>query len=127
MPRNMSFSLTTPQVRAGTKDVTRRLGWWFLKPGDIVNAVEKCRGLKKGEKVKLIRQIRIVSTRPEILWDIDALELIREGFPGMLPSTFILIFVEANRCQIDTKVNRIEFGYVEQPEPSANHPATEKE
>ena len=45
MPRNMSFMLTTEQVRNKTKTVTRRLGWWFLKPGEIVNAVEKGMGL----------------------------------------------------------------------------------
>jgi len=32
--RNMSFSLTTQQCREMTKDVTRRLGWAILKPGD---------------------------------------------------------------------------------------------
>ena len=106
--------MTTPQVRVGTKDVTRRLGWWFLKPGDIVNAVEKCRGLKKGEKVKLIRQIFIISTRRESLNHIDALELIREGFPGMTPFDFISMFRKANHCGLFENVTRIEFGYVEQ-------------
>ena len=51
MPRNMSFALTTKQIEDETKDVTRRNGWWFLKPGDQIWAVEKCMGLKKGEKV----------------------------------------------------------------------------
>jgi hypothetical protein len=32
--RNMSFFLTTAQFLDGTKDVTRRKGWRFLKPGD---------------------------------------------------------------------------------------------
>lgn len=41
MPRNMSFALTTDQVKDRVKTVTRRNGWWFLKPGDIVNAVKK--------------------------------------------------------------------------------------
>ena len=45
----ISFSLTTPQFRDGTKDVTRRLGWTFLKPGDRLCAVVKAMGLKKGE------------------------------------------------------------------------------
>lgn len=58
MPRNMSFSITTDQVRNREKNVTRRNGWWFLKSGDIVNAVEKTMGLKKGEKIKRICQIR---------------------------------------------------------------------
>jgi len=49
--RNMSFFLTTDQIRNKTKTVTRRDGWLFLKPGDIVQACVKCQGLKKGEKI----------------------------------------------------------------------------
>lgn len=48
--RRMSFSMTTAQMYARNKDVTRRFGWWFLKPGDRVMTVEKAMGLKKGEK-----------------------------------------------------------------------------
>jgi len=39
--RNMSFSMTTPQFKTRTKTVTRRLGWWFIQPGDLVYGVEK--------------------------------------------------------------------------------------
>ena len=52
MPRNMSFMITTEQIKNRTKTVTRRLGWNFLKPGEVVNACEKCRGLKAGQKVQ---------------------------------------------------------------------------
>jgi hypothetical protein len=31
----MSFALTTEQIRVQKKTVTRRLGWEFLKPGDL--------------------------------------------------------------------------------------------
>lgn len=48
MPRNMSFTLTIEQMRARTKTVTRRKGWAFLKPGDLVWAVVKGMGLKPG-------------------------------------------------------------------------------
>jgi len=113
MPRNMSFSLTTPQVKAGTKDVTRRLGWWNLRPGQILNAVEKGRGLKKGEKIKVIRQIFVVSAWAEPLWSINGCDIIREGFPKMTPFAFIGMFKKANRCAACVTVNRIEFGYVE--------------
>lgn len=41
MPRNMSFSMTTEAVRNRTKTVTRRLGWEFLKPGDILWASDR--------------------------------------------------------------------------------------
>ena len=67
MPRHMSFSMTTAQFRARTKTVTRRFGWWFLKPGDLVMGVEKSQGLKKGEKVVRLGLIRIVSVRTEPL------------------------------------------------------------
>ena len=36
--RNISFSLTTRQFRDGSKDVTRRVNWQNLKPGDHLMA-----------------------------------------------------------------------------------------
>ncbi|MCG2758957.1 MAG: hypothetical protein L6263_11055 [Desulfobacteraceae bacterium] len=97
MPRNMSFMLTTDQVRNKTKTVTRRTGWSFLKSGDIVNAVEKGMGLKKGEKVKRICQIRIKSIYSEALFRITKEECIKEGFPEMLPDDFIDMFCHHNK------------------------------
>ena len=35
MPRNMSFALTTDQVRKQSKTVTRRMGWRKTKPGEV--------------------------------------------------------------------------------------------
>lgn len=52
--RNMSFSITTRQVMARTKTVTRRLGWLHAYPSQQVLPVEKSRGLRKGEKVRPI-------------------------------------------------------------------------
>lgn len=49
--RNMSFMLTTAQIRDRSKTVTRRLGWWNLRVGDVVMACEKCQGLGKGGKI----------------------------------------------------------------------------
>ncbi len=114
MPRNMSFMLTTKQVRNKTKTVTRRLGWWFLKPGDIVNAVEQCQGLKKGEKVKKICQIRIIDTRPEPLNQITAEDVVKEGFPKRYRMRFIGMFLSTHKCERGTLtiVNRIEFEYI---------------
>lgn len=66
--RHMSFALTTEQVRARTKTVTRRVRWLFAKPGDIVQPVVKGQGLKKGETVEKIgAPIRFVSVRREPL------------------------------------------------------------
>ena len=112
MPRNMSFSLTTDQVRIQVKDVTRRLGWWFLKPDELVNAVVKAMGLRKGQKIERICLIRIVSTRPEPLNAITDQEVVREGFPEMGRQAFIEMFCRHNKCAAGATVNRIEFEYV---------------
>lgn len=109
MPRNMSFSLTTQQMHLGAKVVTRRLGWSNLKPGDVVCAVEKGMGLKKGEKVKRIGLIEVVSVSREPLSRVNKVECLREGFPDMAPAEFIDMFCQTNRCTPDTLVNRIAF------------------
>jgi len=109
MPRNMSFSITTKQMYQGEKIVTRRLGWSHLKVGDIVCAVEKGMGLKKGEKVKKIGLIEIVSVTREPLSRVTFTECVREGFPDMSPDEFIAMFCRANKCTPDTQVNRIGF------------------
>lgn len=116
MPRNMSFMLTKKQVRNRTKTVTRRIGWAFLKPGDVVNAVEQGMGLKKGEKVKRICQIWIMTTRWEPLSQIDHEECAKEGFLGMSPQDFINMFCRLNKVQATRPVNRIEFRYIEEQE-----------
>ena len=113
MPRNMSFSMTTRQFRDRTKTVTRRLGWSFLKPGDVVCGVEKGRGLKKGEKIKRLGLIEIVSVRRDRLNAITAVDVSREGYPDMWPNGFVEMFCRANRCQPDAWVNRIEFRYLD--------------
>lgn len=107
---NMAFSITTRQMYDETKDVTRRLGWWKLKAGDIVIAVEKGMGLKKGEKVKKIYPIEIISAYPEPLNYISAAEVVREGFPELSIRDFITMFMKSHKgCKPDTMVNRIEF------------------
>ena len=113
MPRNMSFSLTTKQVRKGTKTETRRDGWWNLKPGEIVNACVKCMGLKKGEKIEVIRQIRIVRTDRVPLCIITEEQVFAEGFPNMTPNEFIDFWLRSHgkRGYVDWMVNRIRFEY----------------
>lgn len=112
MPRNMSFMLTTDQVRNRTKTVTRRLGWWFLKPGDILNACVQCQGLKKGEKIEKIGPIRVKESGPETLFLIDKEDCAKEGFPEMEPEDFIGMFCREMKCLRDKIVNRIEFEYI---------------
>lgn len=113
--RNISFMLTLPQMQAELKDVTRRVGWWKLQGGEILMAVEKGMGLKKGEKVKHIYPIQIISVKHEPLtrllqddsygWD----EVIREGFPDMTPAQFVEFFCKSHKCAPEKIVNRIHF------------------
>ena len=87
---------------------------------DLVQAVEKAQGLKKGEHVKPICLIRVVSSTDESLDAITeradgADECRREGFPDLSPIGFVEMFQAANArdCPyFDTIVNRIEFEYV---------------
>ena len=111
--RNMSFAMTTQQVRAHSKDVTRRFGWSFLKPGDLVRAVKKGMGLKKGEKIERLATIRIVSTRWEPLNAMTRDDCTREGFPQMGPLDFVRFIQGVYECEPDKLIHRIEFEYVE--------------
>ena len=112
MPRNMSFMLTTEQFLDQTKTVTRRLGWRFLKPGDILNGCEKCQGLKKGEKINKLGRIEVLSTDWQPLNNITVEDCALEGFPDMTPAEFVKFFCDHNSCDPETLVNRIEFRYL---------------
>ena len=107
--RNMSFTLTTQQIRDRTKTVTRREGWEFLQPGDLVMACVKCMGLHKGEKVERIRPIRILDVRKEPLWRISEEDVVKEGFPEMTALQFIDFVCRNCHMVRETIVNRIEF------------------
>lgn len=107
--RIMSFAMTVEALLGGYKDVTRRLGWLHLKPGDRVRAVRKAMGLRLGEKVEQLAIIRIVSVSRERLDTITPAEVAREGWPGHAPSEFVELFQSAYRCAPDVEVTRIEF------------------
>lgn len=113
MPRNMSFALTTAQIQGRTKTVTRRFGWWFLKPGDKLWAVKKAMGLKPGEKVERLALIEVVSVRAEPLEAITLEDCCREGFPHFQPQDFVEMLVNHYGCEPTKECNRIEFKYVE--------------
>ena len=111
--RNMSFALTTEQIKNKTKTVTRRDGWLNLKEGEIINAVEKCQGLKKGEKIKSICQIKVTKITREPLNKITPEECIKEGFQALTPSDFIEMFCASHKdCYPEKVITRIEFEYV---------------
>jgi hypothetical protein len=110
----MSFALTTPQFLARTKTVTRRLGWAYLKPWEVLGAIEKGQGLGKGGHVTHLGLFRIVSVRREQLDRITKAECAREGFPGMLPAQFVSMFMHANKCPRNIEVTRLEFEYLDE-------------
>lgn len=89
MPRLMSFSKTVEQVYDRTKCVTRRLGTWRkLKPGTILQAVEKGQGIPKGGKVQRICLIRVLDVRFELLQEVQRCNPDLEGFPHMTAREF---------------------------------------
>lgn len=112
MPRNMSFALTTEQFKNRTKTVTRRLGWKFLKPGDLVMGCKKCMGLQPGEKLERLGLIRIVNVWREPLDVMPETDCAKEGFPEMDTLGFIKMFCEHMGCADYDTVTRIEFEYV---------------
>lgn len=112
MPRNMSFQKTKRQMYERTKFVTRRLGWAGLRPGEIINAAEQCQGLKRGSRITIICQIRILEVRSEQLSMMTKAECVLEGFPEMEPVEFVKMFAEFNRCDENAPVNRIAFEFI---------------
>lgn len=111
--RNMSFFLTTNAVKNRTKDVTRRLGWKFLKPGDRFRAVRKAMGLKKGEHIEVLAICECVINTPMRLYSISQEDVRREGFTDKDADQFVEMFCAHMDCDRDQIVNRIEFKYVE--------------
>ena len=118
MPRNISFFITKQQFKDRTKDVTRRLGWKFLKSGDLLMGCEKCQGLKPGKKLVRLGLIRVLSARREPL---DVLlvddeygqdECVREGFPDYTPREFVDMFCREMKCEQNEDLTRIEFEYL---------------
>ena len=116
--RNMSFMLTTRQMRDRTKTVTRRMGWDNAKVGELLCAVEKCQGLKKGEKIVRICVVRVLSVRKEPLQRMlddpkyGHEETAKEGFGGRPHGWFVDHFCRSMRVTPAAKPNRIEFEYV---------------
>lgn len=137
--RNISFALTTDQIRNRTKTVTRRTMWAWLKPGDELQACVKCMGLKKGEKIEKLCVIVVTDVRREPLDfmetedskypgnlrevltdnqcnypdDYGNIEAEKEGFPNMTGSEFVRMFCENMNCEANIEVTRIEFKYLD--------------
>jgi hypothetical protein len=118
--RNISFALTTPQFLARNKTVTRRNGWRKLKVGEVLCAVEKGQGLKRGEKVVRLGCIKVTDVRREplrrLLDDADygSAEVGREAFPEQSPSEFVEFFCRTHLgCTPDSEVTRIKYVFLD--------------
>ncbi len=135
--RNISFALTTAQVRRSfrtgsiEKDVTRRLGWRNAQPGEQLCACEKCQGLGKGGQLVRLGTIELVSVRLEPLIDMLAdpaygtVEVLREGFPEKTPAQFVEFFCQHNKVDPTALITRLEFRYLIKPVPRVPLTATE--
>jgi hypothetical protein len=66
-------------------------------------------GLKKGEKMKHLGIIEIVSARPERLDAITQDDCRREGFPAFDPEAFVRFLCAKTKRDGGQIVNRIEF------------------
>src|SRR5689334_9750364 len=113
--RNMSFSHTIEQMLDRSKSVTRRIGWVNVNPGDMLQAVEKGQGLKRGERVRKLGVIRVLSMRRESLGELlrpgmyGFQEMAKEGFPELSVGEFIARFFSNDPA---TLITRIEFEHV---------------
>lgn len=113
MPRLMSVALTENQVRLHTKDVTRRVGWLMLKPGDRLTLCRKVMGRRKGEPLVRVAEVEVVSIDRQPLAAITVEEVRREGFPDWLPDKFVRFFCNTHKgCTPATVVTRIEWRYL---------------
>ena len=113
MPRLMSFSMTADRIRDRSKTVTRRIGWYFLRPGDILWACEKCQGLKRGEKVVRICKIQVTSVCPRLLCEMPEADCALEGYPDLTAAEFVKKISDALGVSAEKALmNRIEFKYL---------------
>ncbi len=83
MARRMPCSLTIEQVATRWKTETRRSpkAWTKVVPGDRLTLVNKCMGLKRGEKQQILAPlVEVVENRIEPILDVDDEAVHREGF-----------------------------------------------
>lgn len=114
-------NLTAP---AADKDVTRRLGWEYLKPGERLQVCRKVMGRKQVEPLERLAVIEVICVRREPLNHMLGIpeargreygfkEVIREGFPDYTPERFVDFFCATHKdCTPETLITRIEFKYV---------------
>jgi hypothetical protein len=121
----MAVSHTRGAVDARTKTVTRRIGWRFLRPGDLLWLVNKSMGLAKGQKPQRLALVQVVDVRFEPLSKITDEDIAAEGVPaevfaeihddtGLPPvGEWVRWFCEQMNCEPHTVVTRIEWRYLD--------------
>lgn len=110
MPRLMSVAHTADQVVDRSKTVTRRVGWVFLRVGDLLWLCRKVQGRAPDEPLDRLALVRVTSVRREPLEAITPADVVAEGFPGWSPEQFVEFF-RATIGPVE-KVTRIEFKYL---------------
>jgi hypothetical protein len=113
--RLISMSLATIPFLAGTKTVTRRVGWLFAVPRMRLRVVQKAQGLAKGEHMTTLGYIELVNVRREPL-ELMLLylgygtgECKREGFSHLNPQQFVDMFCETHKIDPSTYVTRMQY------------------
>lgn len=113
----MAVALTEDAVRRREKTVTRRVGWWFLRPGDRLTLVRKSMGRRRAdgtvEPLVRLAEVEVVTVNREPLAAIPLADVAREGFPAWSTWHFIRFFCENMRVTPDTEVTRIEWRYLD--------------
>lgn len=117
--RQISMSLTAPQVLARTKTETRRLGWLNVKPGDRLQACRKIQGRRRlpdgtVEPIEVLAVIEITETRREPLNAITREAVEREGFPGKSARWFVDFFAASMKVEATREVTVLCFRYVDE-------------
>ena len=116
--RNISFHLTQSQIRAGTKSVTRRIGWSRAIVGERLMACPKCQGLGPGGRMERIHPVEVISNYREplssLLNDADygRTEAVLEGFPELDGPGFVEMFCRHMKVTPEQVVNRLQFRHV---------------
>jgi len=110
--RLMAFAGLSDPIRAQTKTVTRRRGrrWARLRPGDLVQAVERGQFVPAAQ-LRRLAVLRVIAVRQERLDAITPEEVEREGCAGMDVPGFIAMFCAAFGGRPEDDVIRIEFTY----------------
>lgn len=121
MPRLMSVAYTVDAVNDRSKMVTRRVGWRFVKAGDLLQLCRKVQGRRRSdgtvEPLDLLAVVHITGVRREPLRAIYSLpapdiETLREGVPGVYTvDAFVEFYCNTFGVTPDTEITRIEWEY----------------